>query len=163
MSLNNLGSKHGLLMKFSQFIYYSRKYFIKKFNKNCDLKTGSVPFVFAKNLAQLLLANKILKQTTCIRYVIAKLLQLSKSARRPSQIPFYRGFFENQKGLELVFRSHFSQNFLINIFLLYYYINWPNFFTRLCLCPKLFSKMSFVVHALVFYEIMTFEYMKVKI
>ena len=95
MSLNNLGSKHGLLMKFSQFIYYSRKYFIKKFNKNCDLKTGSLPFVFAKNLAQLLLANQILKQTTCIRYVIAKLLKLSKSACRPPQIPFYRGFFEN--------------------------------------------------------------------
>ena len=40
--LNNLGSKHTLLMKFGQFMsYYERKKIIKKFYKNCNLKTFS--------------------------------------------------------------------------------------------------------------------------
>ena len=48
--LNNLGSKHCLLMKFGQFMsYYKRKKFIKEFNKNCNLETSSDPFVFGKN------------------------------------------------------------------------------------------------------------------
>ena len=48
--LNNLGSKHSLLMKFDQFMsYYKRKNFSKKFDESCDLKTSSRPFLFAKN------------------------------------------------------------------------------------------------------------------
>ena len=39
---------------------------------------------------------KFLKQSTNIQYVIAK-LTLPKSTCRPPQIPFHRGFFENQK------------------------------------------------------------------
>ena len=33
---------------------------------------------------------------------------LSKSACRSPQFPFYRGLFENWKGLKLVYRPHFS-------------------------------------------------------
>ena len=37
-------------MKFGQFMpYYKRKIFTKTFYKNCDLKTNSRPFEFAKN------------------------------------------------------------------------------------------------------------------
>ena len=50
---------------------------------------------------------------------------------------------EAQKCLELVFRSQFLYNFLMKLFLLRYDINWPNFINRLCLYPKLFSKIYF--------------------
>ena len=50
--LNNLGSKHSLLMKFGQFMSdYKRKNFIKKFYKNCDLKTSSRFFCVCKELS----------------------------------------------------------------------------------------------------------------
>ena len=49
--LNNLGSKHILLMKFGQLMsYYKRKNFMKKFHKNCDLKTSFRPFCVCKDL-----------------------------------------------------------------------------------------------------------------
>ena len=47
-----MGSKHSLLMKFGQFMsYYKRKNFIKKFDKNCDLKTSSRPLGVCKELS----------------------------------------------------------------------------------------------------------------
>ena len=49
--LNNLGSKHSQLTKFGQFIYYKRNKNIKKFYKNCDLKTSSRPFCAFKELS----------------------------------------------------------------------------------------------------------------
>ena len=64
------------------------------------------------------------------------------------------------KGLELVSRPYFLKNFLIKIFLLQYYINWPNFIARLCLLLKLFSKMCFVFHAWAFDDVTTFEDLK---
>ena len=52
ISLNNLGSKHSLFMKFGQFMsQYKRKNFIKKFFKNCGLKTSSGPFCVCKELS----------------------------------------------------------------------------------------------------------------
>ena len=49
--MNNLGSKHGLLMKFGQFMSYSkRNNLIKKFYKKCGLKTSSKPFCVCKEL-----------------------------------------------------------------------------------------------------------------
>ena len=48
----NLVSKHSLFMKFDQFMsYYKRKNFIKKFPKNCGLKTSSRPFCVCKELS----------------------------------------------------------------------------------------------------------------
>ena len=39
-------------------------------------------------------------------------------------------------------------------------MNWPNFITKLCLLPKLFSKMCFVFRTWAFDDVMTFEYLK---
>ena len=51
-SLNNLGSKHSLLVKFGQFMsHYKRKNFTKKFCKNCRLETSSRPFCVSKELS----------------------------------------------------------------------------------------------------------------
>ena len=44
-------------------------------------------------------------------------------------------------------------------FLLYRYINRPNFITKLCLLPKIFIKMCFVFHPEAFDDVMTFEYL----
>ena len=41
-----------------------------------------------------------------------------------------------QKGLELVFRSQFLQNFSMFFFHLWYDINWPNFINRLWFFPS---------------------------
>ena len=50
MLLNNLGSKHSLLMKFGQFMsYYKRKKFIKKLGKTGTWKLVPDPFVFTKS------------------------------------------------------------------------------------------------------------------
>ena len=50
--LSNLRSKHSLLMKFGQFMsHYKRRTFIRKFYKNCDLKTSSRPFCAGKELS----------------------------------------------------------------------------------------------------------------
>ena len=51
ISLNNLESKYILLMKFDQFTSYYKRIFIKKFYKNCDLKTSSRPFCVCKELS----------------------------------------------------------------------------------------------------------------
>ena len=98
---------------------------------------------------------KLLKQATFIRHVLAKL------SNADFLIFFFRqDFVKIKNDLELVFRPYFSDIFLIKTSFLFYYINWPNFITRLCLVPKLFSKMYFVFHAQTFDDIMKFEYLK---
>ena len=42
-------------------------------------------------------------------------------------------YLQTQKGLELVFRLQFLQNFLMKFFLLQCDTNWPDFINRLCL------------------------------
>ena len=43
--LNNLGSKHSLVMKIGQFMkYYKIKFFIEKFYEKCGLETSPRPF-----------------------------------------------------------------------------------------------------------------------
>ena len=50
--MNNLRSKHSLLMTFDQYIsYYKGKNMIKKFYKSCNLKTSSTLFYFCKKLS----------------------------------------------------------------------------------------------------------------
>ena len=57
--LNNLGSKHSLLMKFGQFkSYYKRNIFIEKVFKKDDLKTSSRLFCVCKELTTALLENE---------------------------------------------------------------------------------------------------------
>ena len=70
--------------------------------------------------------NKFLKQATYIRYVTAKQQNCS-----------------NQHAALLRFLFTEDSLILRKIFILYY-INWPNFITRLCLLLKLFSRMCFV-------------------
>ena len=67
--------------------------------------------------------NNFFKQTTYIRCVLPKLSKFVQIAHRPPQIPFTENFVKIKKGLKLVFRPHFSQNFFIGSFLLKYYIN----------------------------------------
>ena len=140
-------------MKFGQFMsYYKRKIFIKKFYKNCDLKTSFRLFCVCKELsATPYWKMKFLKQPSHIKYVITNDQNLSKSACIPPQIPFYRGFFENLKGLGTSFQATFfikcfDESFSFVILHGQYYI-WPNFITKLCLLSKLFSKMHFMFHA----------------
>ena len=49
---NNIGCKHGLLMKFGQFVLYpKRNNFIKDLHKKCGLKPSSRPFRVCKVLS----------------------------------------------------------------------------------------------------------------
>ena len=133
--------------------------YIRKFYKNFDLKTSPGSFCVQRIRHNLCLKMKFLKQATYI--------STSKSTRISSNqhADFLRFLFtehslKTKKVLELVFRPHFSYIFLMNFFLLQCYINWPNFITRLCLLPKLFSKMCFVFDSWAFDDTMTFEYLK---
>ena len=57
--LNNLGGKHSLSMKFGQFMSYSKvNNFIKKFCKNCDVKTSSRPFCVCKELSTISIGKR---------------------------------------------------------------------------------------------------------
>ena len=44
--------------------------------------------------------------------------------------------------------------------ILWYYINWPGFITKLGLLSKLFSKICSVFHVYAFDDAMTFKYLK---
>ena len=68
--LNNLISKHGLVMKFSQFKkYYKRKIFIKKkiFEKY-DLETSSMAFLIFKE------SSLKMKRSACYEQILMVLL-----------------------------------------------------------------------------------------
>ena len=67
---------------------------------------------------------------------------------------------QTEKGLELVCRSQFLQNFLMKLFFLEYDIKWPNFINRQCLLRKLFSKMYFLFYAWAFDDVMKLENLK---
>ena len=107
--LNNLGSKHSLLIKFGQFSSYSlRNNFIKNFYKNCGLKTSPRPFCVCKEL-NLYLKIEFLKQSTYIRYAIAKLSKLVQISMVPGgRFLFTEDSLKNIKDLELVSRPRFS-------------------------------------------------------
>ena len=47
---------------------------------------------------------KLLKQTTYVRYVLAKLSKFVQTSTKTSSDPFYRGVFENEKGPNLIAR-----------------------------------------------------------
>ena len=96
---------------------------------------------------------KFLKQPVYIRYLIAKLKICQNQHAHFLRFLFTEDYLQIKRGLKLVSRPHFSQNFSINIFLWQYYINWPNFITRPCLLCKLFSKIGFMFHACVFDDV----------
>ena len=154
-------------MKFGQFIsYYKRKKFMKKFCKNCDLKTSSWHFFVRKELSITSVGKfyerklKFLKQaayqicnTKIIKSYGNQFLDLLRFL-------FTEDVLKIKKDPELVSRSHFPLNFLTKIYLQHFYTNWPNFVTRLRLVPKRFSKMCFVFDAQAFDDVMTYEYLK---
>ena len=146
-------------MKFGLFISY-----YKNHTKTETWKLVPDPLCLKTSKHNLFWKMKFLKQATYIRYVFMICKAIKIYSNRNAVILWF--FFTEdslkiKKGLELLSRSHFSQNFLIKIFLLQYYINWPNFITRLCLLPKSFSEICFVFHAWEYDDVMTFEYLKI--
>ena len=70
--------------------------FIKKFCKNCDLKTSSRPFCVWKEWSTTSTTKWNFCSKLCIRYKYQQNYQnLSISAHWPPQIPLYWGFLEN--------------------------------------------------------------------
>ena len=121
---------------------------MKKFHKNCDLKTRSRPFCVCKEKHNLYWKNKTFETTYVYQICISKTIKICPNQHTDLlRFLFTEDSLGIKKGLELVFRQHFSYKFLIKTFLLQCYINGPNFMTRLCLLPRLFRKMSFVFHA----------------
>ena len=116
----------------------------KNSTKSLAWKLVPAPFVFTKNKPQPLSEKKTFEAGCLYRHVLAKLSKFVRISTRPPQIPFTEDSLKIKMGLELVSRPYFSYNFLIKNF---FYINWPNFITRLCLLPKLFNKMCFVLYA----------------
>ena len=101
--------------------------------------------------------NHLAIATTYIRYVMAK--KLFKLACRIPQVPFYRGFFENQSGRG----SSFQEIFFVEFFVILHEL--ANFITTLRLLSKLFSSMCFVCHAWTWWchDILIFEKLKFNI
>ena len=135
ISLNNLGSKHSLLMKFGQFMsYYKRKTFVKKILQKLRPQNWSHALLCVQRIRYNFCQKmKFLKQAIYIRYVIAKL--------RPDQLAQLLRFLFTEDSLEIKKGFAFVIEFFIKNFPLHYCINWPNFLTRLCLLPKLIIKM----------------------
>ena len=150
--LNKLRRKHSLIMKFDQVMSSLQK-----------KKLVPDPFVFAKNQAQPLLENEIFEVSYLNKICNSK---TCNSKICPSQHADLLRFLLTEDSLkiknvlELLSRPHFSQNFLTKIFILQYFINWPNFITRVCKLSNLFSKICFVFHTQAFDDVMTFEYLK---
>ena len=140
--------------------YYKRKNYIKKFHKNCDLK-NSRPICVYKEFSATSIGNGIFEASYLYQIYISKIIKTCPNHHTDFlRFLFTEDYLKIKIGLELVSRPHFSQNLFIKKFLLKYYINQPNFITRLCLLPKLISKMCFVFHAQAFDDVMAFEYLK---
>ena len=83
ISLNNLGSKYSLLMKFGQFMsYYKRKKNHPKIIQKLRPENQFQAFLYLQRIKHNFYQKmKFLKQATCIRYVVAKIskfVQISK-------------------------------------------------------------------------------------
>ena len=128
-------------MKSGQFMSYSKgNKLIKKIYKNCCLKTSFRLFkCFQKVKHNLFWKMNFLRKSTYIRYVIAELSKLIQISILASSDSF------KKNGWPLFYRIFFKT-------ILQCYINWPNFITRLCLVPTLFSKMCFVFHGVMISE-----------
>ena len=127
----------------------------------CHLKSSSSLFCVSKELSTTSLENEIFEANYWYYISVCKTIKLCPDLHTHFlRFLFIENYLKIKKGLEPVSRPYFSLNFLIKKFILYYYINWPKFITRLCLLPKLFSEMCFVFHALSFEDVMAFEYLK---
>ena len=111
------------------------------------------PFVFAMNLnAQLVLENEIFEETTYNRYLLAKLSKFVHISMLTSSDSFsQRIFWKLKRGSGTSFKTTFFIEFVVT---------WPNVITRLCLLPKLFSKMCLMFHTWAIDDVILFEYLK---
>ena len=159
--MNNLESKHSLLMKFGQFMpYYKRKNVMKKFHKYCDLRTSSRSICACKRIKPNLYQKmKLLQQATYIRYVLAKLSKFVQISTQTLSDSFLEDSLKIKKGLELVFRSYFSQKFLRKEVFCNVtstgQISSPDF----VYFPS-YSLKCFMFHAQTFDDVMTFVHLK---
>ena len=85
---------------------------LKKFQESYEAKPFLLPspFEFAKNQAQTLLEMKLENESKILMLDMyyQNYQNLSKSAHRPPQISFYRGFFESKKWPGTSFQAIFS-------------------------------------------------------
>ena len=141
--LNNLGSKHSALTKFGQFMsYYKRKDFIKKFYKNCDLKTSPRPICVCKDLSTTSIGICPNQHTDLLIFL------------------FTGGSLKIKRGLELVSRPHFF-HFYDKKFSFVILHKLENFCYQTMFTSKFFGKMCSVFPAQAFDEVMIFEYLKI--
>ena len=149
-------------MKFGQFMsHYIRKNFITKFCKNCGLKTSSRSFCVCKELSTASIGNEIFEVNYLYQICNSKAIEICSNQHADLlRSLFTEDSLKIKKGLELVSRPHFSYNFYDKK--LYFVIlhKLAKFHQRLCLLPKVCSKMCFVFHVWAFDDVMTFEYLK---
>ena len=98
-----------LIITFGQFVSYYKKKFIKRFYKNCDLKTSSRPFCVRKELS----TTSVRKWNFWSKLLILDMYEenyqdLPKSAHTSLRFLFTKDSLKLKKGLELVFRPYFS-------------------------------------------------------
>ena len=138
--------------------HYKRKHFIKKFCKNCRLKTSSRPFCVCKELSTTSIGKWNLKKATYIRYVIAKLSKFSQVSIMISTESSLQRILWKLKRVWEYFPGHFFDK-------KFYFVRLQILIiiTRVCLLLKLFNNICFVFHASAFDDVMIFEYLKVKI
>ena len=110
---------NSLLMKFRQFMsYHKRQSFNKTFHKNCDLKTSPRPFSVWKKICTTFIRKENF-WSKLLTLVISKTMKICPNQHTDLlRFLFIEDSLKTKKGLELVSRPHFSENFLIKIFLL---------------------------------------------
>ena len=82
---------------------------------------------------------------------------MSKSTCRFPQIPFYIGFFKNEKGLGTSFLAKFCRIFDENLPFLILHKLAKFQYQTMCLVPKLFSKVYFLFLAQAFDDVVKFK------
>ena len=108
--------------------------------------------------AQPLLENEFFEGSFLYQICISKTIKICQNQNTD---PFRFPFTEYQKGPGTSFLATFFKEFFDKRFSFVILHNrWPNFITRLCLLPKVFSKMCFLFHAEAFDDVLTFEYLK---
>ena len=123
-------SRGNQTMKFGQLIEYNMR--------NIFLKKSCIKWVWWRNYTQTLFwKTKIegisgLTASTFIQFVfilcqVEGYRNMLKLSGRPLTFTSYKGFLKNQKRSRTTLPSHFLHDFWWKIFLLIYFINWPNF------------------------------------
>ena len=89
------------------------KKIMKKFHKNCNLKTSSKPFCVCKEWGTTSIEKWNFWRKLCIR----NYQNLSNPAHRRTLIPFYKRLLKNEKWPETSFQKNFDKTFFGKIWL----------------------------------------------